>query len=174
MASRTKQIAYTGMFTAIIAVMSQLAIPMPSGVPATLQTLAIVITGLILGVKAGTVSVGLYITIGAIGLPVFSAFRSGLGTLFGVTGGFIFGFIPFVIMCGLARNLKNKITAVSLCIAGLLLCHLSGIIQFMMVTGTTFTQTALTVSIPYLIKDIVSCILAYIISLQLKRVITVE
>ncbi|MDD3970645.1 MAG: biotin transporter BioY, partial [Clostridia bacterium] len=100
MASRTKQIAYTGMFTAIIAVMSQLAIPMPSGVPATLQTLAIVITGLILGVKAGTVSVGLYITIGAIGLPVFSAFRSGLGTLFGVTGGFIFGFIPFVIMCG--------------------------------------------------------------------------
>ncbi|HXK72223.1 MAG TPA: biotin transporter BioY, partial [Clostridia bacterium] len=76
MASRTKQIAYTGMFTAIIAVMSQLAIPMPSGVPATLQTLAIVITGLILGVKAGTVSVGLYITIGAIGLPVFSAFRS--------------------------------------------------------------------------------------------------
>ncbi|NLF36242.1 MAG: biotin transporter BioY, partial [Clostridiaceae bacterium] len=100
--------------------------------------------------------------------------RSGLGTLFGVTGGFIFGFIPFVIMCGLARNLKNKITAVSLCIAGLLLCHLSGIIQFMMVTGTTFTQTALTVSIPYLIKDIVSCILAYIISLQLKRVITVE
>ena len=174
MASRTKQIAYTGMFTAIIAVMSQLAIPMPSGVPATLQTLAIVITGLILGIKAGTVSVGLYITIGAIGLPVFSAFRSGLGTLFGVTGGFIFGFIPFVIMCGLARNLKNKITAVSLCIAGLLLCHLSGIIQFMMVTGTTFTQTALTVSIPYLIKDIVSCILAYIISLQLKRVITVE
>ena len=174
MASRTKQIAYTGMFTAIIAFMSQLAIPMPSGVPATLQTLAIVITGLILGVKAGTVSVGLYITIGAIGLPVFSAFRSGLGTLFGVTGGFIFGFIPFVIMCGLARNLKNKITAVSLCIAGLLLCHLSGIIQFMMVTSTTFTQTALTVSIPYLIKDIVSCILAYIISLQLKRVITVE
>jgi biotin transport system substrate-specific component len=174
MASRTKQIAYTGMFAAIIAVMSQLAIPMPSGVPATLQTLAIALTGLMLGMKAGTLSVGLYITIGALGLPVFSAFRSGLGTLLGVTGGFIFGFIPFVLLCALSRNIKTRIAAIAICIAGLLLCHLSGIIQFMIVTGTTFTQTALTVSIPYLIKDIVSCILAYIISLQLKKVITVE
>ncbi|HOD93972.1 MAG: biotin transporter BioY [Clostridia bacterium] len=174
MASRTKQLAYTGMFTAIIAVMSQLAIPMPSGVPATLQTLAIAITGLMLGVRTGTISVGLYITIGAIGLPVFSAFRSGFGTLFGVTGGFIFGFIPFVILCALARNMKNKIVAVSVCVAGLMLCHLTGIIQFMIVSNTAFIPTALTVSLPYLLKDVISCILAYIISIQLKKVITVD
>ena len=98
----TKKIILTGMFTAIIAVLSQLAVPMPSGVPATLQTLAIVFCGLLLGWRTGVMSVGLYITIGAIGLPVFSAFRSGLGTIFGVTGGFIFGFIPFVILCGIA------------------------------------------------------------------------
>lgn len=174
MASRTKQIAYTGMFTAIIAVMSQLAIPMPSGVPATLQTLAIVITGLILGVKAGTVSVGLYITIGAIGLPVFSAFRSGLGTLFGVTGGFIFGFIPFVIMCALARNIKNRVAAIALCIAGLITCHLAGVIQFMIVSNTAFIPTVAAISLPYMIKDIASCVIAYLVYMQLKKVITVE
>jgi len=174
MMTRTKQIAYTGIFTAIIAVMSQLAIPMPSGVPATLQTLAIAITGLLLGIKAGTLSVCLYITIGTIGIPVFSGLRSGFGTLFGVTGGFIFGFIPFVLLCAAAKNVKNRIAAIAICIAGLLTCHLCGIIQFMIITGKPFIQTALTVSLHYLLKDIVSCILAYIISVKLSKVIAVE
>lgn len=171
MASRTKQIAYTGMFTAIIAVLSQLAIPMPSGVPATLQTLAIVFCGLLLGWRTGAMSVGLYITIGAIGLPVFSAFRSGLGTLFGVTGGFIFGFIPFVILCGIASKIKNKMVAISVCILGMLTCHTLGVLQYMLVAKIQFLPAVMAVSLPFLIKDIASCVIAYFIYIQLRRTI---
>lgn len=116
-------------------------------------------------------SVCLYITIGTIGIRYSPA--SGFGTLFGVTGGFIFGFIPFVLLCAAAKC-KEQNSCNSDMHCGLLTCHLCGIIQFMIITGKPFIQTALTVSLPYLLKDIVSCILAYIISVKLSKVIAVE
>lgn len=169
MASRTKQIAYAGMFTAIIAVLSQIAIPMPSGVPTTLQTLVIVFCGLMLGWKTAIISVSLYIAVGAIGLPVFSGYRGGIGALFGVTGGFIFGFVPFVILCGIASNIKNRIAAIAVCILGLLTCHLLGIIQYMLVTNIKFIPAFITVSLPFIIKDIASCVIAYFINIQFQK-----
>ena len=47
---------------------------------------------LTLGGKGATVSVLVYLALGAVGLPVFSGFRGGFGTLLGVTGGFLWGF----------------------------------------------------------------------------------
>ena len=58
----TKTIVITGMFAAVIgAVLAQIAIPMPSGVPITLQTFAIALTGAVLGARLGTAATGIYI-----------------------------------------------------------------------------------------------------------------
>ena len=86
----TKSIVMTGMFAAVLAVLSQIAIPMPSGVPVTLQTFAVALTGFVLGMKLGTAATAVYVMIGALGAPVFAGFSVGLGILLWKTGGFIF------------------------------------------------------------------------------------
>ena len=58
--SKTQSIAMIGMFTAVLAVLSILQIPMPSGVPITLQTFAVALCGYCLGKKNGTLCVALY------------------------------------------------------------------------------------------------------------------
>lgn len=63
------------------------------GVPITLQTLAVMLTGLALGPARAFAAVGLYILLGLAGLPIFSGGRSGLGVLAGPSAGYIIGFV---------------------------------------------------------------------------------
>jgi len=112
-----REICYIGIFVAIMAVCAQVSIPFPGGVPFTLQTWAVYLAGVILGAKKGTIAVLVYILLGAMGVPVFTQFRSGLGTLFGATGGFIMSFPIMAFIAGTARN-RNHI---ALLIAGLIL-----------------------------------------------------
>ena len=106
--TNTKTIVMIGMFAAVLAVLSQISIPMPSGVPVTLQTFAVALTGFILGWKYGAISVGIYILLGTVGVPVFSNFSGGLGALFGKTGGFIWGFLFLAGFCGVSHITKKK------------------------------------------------------------------
>ena len=75
----TKTMIITAMFAAVIAVLAQIAFPLPSGVPVTLQTFAVALTGVVLGAKLGTISTFIYILLGAVGVPVFSGLNGGLG-----------------------------------------------------------------------------------------------
>lgn len=165
----TKSVVMTGMFVAVLAVLSQLAIPMPSGVPVTLQTFAVALTAYVLGWKMGTAATFVYILLGAVGVPVFANFSGGFDKLVGMTGGFIWGFIFMVILCGLGFRQKNKVLLVVLSGAGLAICHLLGIFQFMAVMDMDFAPAALAVSVPYLVKDVVSVAAAYVIALAVRR-----
>lgn len=89
--SKTYDMAYISMFTVIIAICSWISIPMT--VPFTLQTFGVFAAVGILGGRRGTISVLLYILLGAIGVPVFAGFSGGLGVLTGNTGGYIVGFL---------------------------------------------------------------------------------
>lgn len=64
---------------------------------------------------------------------------------------------------------KNKILLVVLSAAGLAICHLLGIFQFMAVMEMEFVPAALAVSVPYLVKDIISVVLAYFVALAVRR-----
>lgn len=99
----------TALFAAIISILAQVAIPMPLGVPITGQTLAIGLAATILGSRYGTLSVLLYLIMGAIGVPVFAQLTGGLGILFGPTGGFLIGFIPATLIMGYYLE-KTKFT----------------------------------------------------------------
>ena len=96
----TKTMIITAMFAAVIAVLAQIAFPLPSGVPVTLQTFAVALTGVVLGAKLGTISTFIYILLGAVGVPVFSGFNGGLGAIVGKTGGFIWGFLFLAFFAG--------------------------------------------------------------------------
>ena len=80
-------------FAALTAVFSLLpGIPLGAGVPVTLQTLAVILTGIILGPWRGAAAVGLFLLAGLAGLPVFSGFRGGPGVLAGPSAGYLLSF----------------------------------------------------------------------------------
>ncbi len=171
----TKSLVTIGMFTALVAVLSILEIPSPTGVPFTLQTFAIALCGFVLGFKQGTLCVFLYVLLGAIGVPIYAGMTGGLGKLLGVTGGFLFGFIPMATLCGLKKDSSNKVLPILLGLIGLILCHILGSLQFSLImtaknnSEISFISAVLTVSVPYLAKDILSVIGAYFVSLALKH-----
>ena len=165
----TRSIVITGMFAAVIAVLAQVALPMPSGVPVTVQTFAIALTGVVLGATLGMAAAGVYILLGAVGVPVFSGFAGGLGILFGKSGGFIWGFLFLALLCGLGCQIKNKVVGWGLGIVGLAVCHLLGIFQFMVLMKMGFAESALLVSVPFLIKDVVSVAFAFVLGLQIRK-----
>ena len=85
----TREMVLAGMFAAVLAVISQLSIPTPAGVPVTIQVFGVALVGAVLGWKLGLCSVLVYILIGAAGLPVFANFGGGIRSLIGLTGGYI-------------------------------------------------------------------------------------
>ena len=101
MNNKTYDLATMGLMAAVTAIMAQIAIPMPQGVPMTLQTFAVTLAGIILGSKRGAISMLIYLLLGAVGLPVFSGFRGGLGMLVGPTGGFLISFPIMAFIIGL-------------------------------------------------------------------------
>ena len=104
-------LSYIAVFAGLVAALSLLpGIPLAAGVPITLQTLAVILTGMILGPGRGAAAVGLYLVAGLAGLPVFSGFRSGLGVLAGPSAGYLLSFPLAALVAGLlVRFLLRRI-----------------------------------------------------------------
>ncbi len=166
-----KILALIAVMSSVTAVLSQVAIPLPSGVPATLQTFAIALCGYILGKKFSVISVLVYIAMGIVGIPVFANFNAGIPAIAGVTGGFIWGFILLAFFCGLAKDNNNKIIVLLLSCLGLAACHFAGAVQFVLVSGVSVGQAVLIASLPYIIKDILSVAAAYIVAISVVKVL---
>ncbi|MBR7133481.1 MAG: biotin transporter BioY [Clostridia bacterium] len=158
-------------FTALICVISQLSILTPVGVPVTLQTLIVALCGYLLGAKRAVFSVAAYILIGAIGLPVFSGFRGGLQQLFGITGGFIFGFLLLCLACGISRRLTAKAVKILFGVAGTLLCHIMGTVWLALLSGSNIAAAFVTGSLPFLPKDIICTVLAFFLACHTEKMI---
>lgn len=91
--SAATDLALISTFAAFIAVCAILpGIPTPSGVPITLQTFAVILSGLVLGARRGTLAVLLYVAVGFAGVPVFSGGKPGLAMAAGPTVGYVIAF----------------------------------------------------------------------------------
>ncbi len=161
---KVQKLVLTGVFAALLAVLSQISFPLPTGVPVTLQTFAVALCGYVLGPKLGVVSVLVYLALGAAGLPVFSEFSAGIGVFAGMTGGYLWGFLFMVFLCGLGVKFEKRLPAIGLGVSGLAVCHLCGAVQFSLVTATPPLQAFLLASVPYLVKDVVSVVLARLVA----------
>lgn len=159
---KTRDLVLVSMFAALTAVFAQISIPLPSGVPVTLQVLAVFLSGAILGSKLGALSQIVYLLLGAIGVPVFAGFSGGLQILIGFTGGYIWSFpIASFIIGFIVRGYKgnNKVIAISLYTLGmafgLIIIYILGTIQFSIVTEMTFKNSLGLAVLPYIIPDLV-------------------
>lgn len=154
---------------AVLCVISLIQIPIPAtGVPVTLQIFAVALSGYVLGAAFGGLPVLIYVSVGLVGVPVFSGYMGGFSVLFGPTGGFLLGFFLLALLSGIGKP-KKPVPAILFGIAGLVLCHMLGIVHYMLVTDCALFAACLTVSLPYIIKDIALVVGAYFLSLTVKR-----
>ena len=169
--NNTLKIITAALFAAFIAVTSPLSISTPFGVPLTLQTFSVALCGYTLGCCWSAASVATYIIIGAVGLPVFSGFQGGVNVLFGLTGGFIIGFIGLSALCGLGMRFKNVTARILMGFAGIAVCHAAGTVQFAAVYKIGVVAAFMSASAPYLLKDAVSIVLAYFLSIYILKIL---
>lgn len=154
-------LVYIGMFAAVLSVLSQISIPMPTGMPLTLQTFAVALTGAVLGWRLSLASTAVWVLLGAVGVPVFANFSGGFRVLVGYTGGFIWGFFFMAALCGIGSAMKNKPFGLEIGFLGLLICHVLGSLQYALIANISFLNSVLLVSVPYLVKDVISVVLAF-------------
>lgn len=169
---KVREMVLTSLFVGIIAVCSFISFPFPgTGVPITLQIFAVFLATLILGGKWGSVSVLVYLMIGALGAPVFAGFKGGIGSLLGVTGGYLIGFIfiplTYLLINLITKNEKIYIKIISLVI-GLIICYAFGTIWFVILysrnTGAiSFIGALSNCVIPFIIPDIAKMVLAFLV-----------
>ena len=163
---------FTAMFTAVIAVCSIISIPVGE-VPITLQTFAVCISAALLGWKRGTLSVLIYILLGAVGVPVFGGMTGGLGVLAGPTGGYIIGFLPAAVIIGLAAERYER-KALPLAIAmviGVLVCYAFGTVWFMVVMQWGIVETLAACVLPFIIPDAIKIALAVLLANRLGKAV---
>ena len=170
---KARNMALCGLFTAILTICAWISVPMGDMV-ITLQTLGIFLTLGLLGGKYGTVTVLVYLLLGAVGAPVFSGFRGGLGALLGTTGGYLFGFMLTCLFYWLITCCRNtpSIQLIAM-IGGLLLCYACGSWWYMtryLGSGTiTLGLVLARCVLPYLIPDAIKLGLAWLLTGKLKR-----
>ena len=129
--SKTKQLVFCSLFTALIAVGAFIKIPVPV-VPFTLQYLFTMLAGLILGPRLGTISVTAYMLLGLAGLPIFTE-GGGLWYVLKPSFGYIIGFCIGTYVTGtLAARLKKRTVARYLAanLAGLAVVYAAGMIYY--------------------------------------------
>ena len=167
-----KDMVFTAMFAALIAVCSIISIPIGE-VPVTLQTFAICLTAAMLGWKRGTLAVFIYILLGAIGVPVFAGMSGGIGILAGPTGGYIIGFILTSLIVGFAadRWARKALPLAIAMVAGVLACYVTGTIWFMVVTGMGLVESLMLCVVPFLLFDAAKIALAVLLSNRLSKVV---
>ena len=162
---------YTALFSALIAVCALISVP--STPPFTMQSFAVILAIFTLGSRRAFTSVLVYIFIGLVGVPVFSGFSSGIGVLFGATGGYLPGFLLMPPVYALVHR-KSAVSTIFACVMSFAVCYITGTLWFMHVYSlpldTTGAVTAFQACVlPFILPDAIKTILAYIVYKRIKR-----
>lgn len=162
----------TAMFAAVIAVCSIISIPIGE-VPVTLQTFAVCLTAAMLGWKRGTLSVFIYLLLGAAGVPVFAGMTGGIGILSGPTGGYLIGFLATAVIIGAAADRfgRKALPLAASMALGVLACYAVGTVWFMVVMKWGIAETLLACVIPFLIPDAVKIAAAVLLANRLSKAV---
>lgn len=171
---KTIDLVYIGLSAALIAICSWISIPLT--VPITLQTMGVCLISGLFGLKKGTIATVVYIILGAIGVPVFAGFSSGIGIILNSTGGYIIGFIFTSLIVGFASDkFKGKLLPLIISmVIGILVCYAFGTVWFAVVYARTNAPESIGTIlgwcvIPFLIPDAVKIALAAVLTNRLKR-----
>ncbi len=159
----------TALLGAVICVLSPWMLPV-GPVPVSLATLGVYLAVGLLGTKRGTAAVGLYVALGAVGVPVFSGFTGGLQRLTGITGGYIWGYLLCALLAGLLiRCLPRRWGLPAAFTAGTVALYAVGTLWYVWQTGTPMAAALLLCVVPFLPADGVKIAVATLLCVSLRR-----
>ena len=167
------QSARIALMSALISICAVIALPISP--PITLATLAMHLSLLLLGGKAGFISIAVYVAMGAVGLPVYAGFSGGIGHILGASGGFIVGYVlgAFIYMI-LEIILPNRNFAkIVLSLIFITIVYISGVLWFAYVYSGgekgAILSAILVCVIPFILPDAVKLFMAMLIYRKIKN-----
>lgn len=164
-----RELTLGALFVAVLCALSQIAIPLPMGVPISLGLLGVYLCALLLPPKMSLAVIAVYLLLGLVGVPVYAGFKAGPAALFGRTGGYLVGYLPCGLIIALmnrrGRNFLWRCLSVAL---GLAACYLLGTLWFMHLTGFTAGKALAACVLPFLPGDAVKMLAAAGMAPQLK------
>ncbi len=173
---KTKEMCLCALFTALMCAGAFLKIPTPF-LPITFQTLFVTLAGLLLGEKRGSLSVGVYVLIGLLGIPVFTE-GGGFSYVLKPTFGYLLGFIAGAFVTGkIAKketSLKNYIFS---SFAGMFVIYIIGVTYYFLISRFYLgNETEIKNLLVYcflltLPGDVIMCLIASMIGKRLKKVL---
>ena len=176
-----KTIVLCVMFAALCCATAPVSIPLPGGVPVTLQTAAVFLTALLLGPLYGFVAVLVYVLLGAVGLPVFAGLSGGIGSLVGLSGGFIMSWPFAAALAGFLyykfgrneKGLKKYATMIIAMLLGSVIIYTIGLTQFIFLTKMSISASLAACMIPFIPGDVLKMVLVAIIVPTLERALKI-
>ncbi len=167
--SGISETAMASMFTALLSICAIITVPAP--IPFTLQTFALFLIAGLLPLRSSLPSVAAYILLGAAGLPIFSGFGAGFGVLFGPTGGYIWGFIVFLLVQKFIYRISAEKQLLLSQIIGLIVCYLCGILWYLFYFPTkTLLSAAAVTLLPFILPDAVKLFFAMLIIKRIRKI----
>jgi biotin transport system substrate-specific component len=160
-----RDLARIAVFTAILAAFSFIRIPI-GPVPITMQTLAVMLAGTVLGPWLGALSVLLLLALVLIGLPLLGG-NGGFAVFVGPTAGYLLGFVLGALVVGLIAHHGHRLawwkTALACLCGGMLIPYLCGVPVTALILGQSLANTAWS-ALPFVPGDIVKIVLATVIT----------
>jgi len=167
--------AYASLLAALTAVGAYISIPI-GPVPIVLQNLFVYLMGLLLGLRWGLAGMGAYLLAGAVGLPVFSGGRGGLGHLIGPTGGYLIGFVPAVAAIGfITEKTKGQLVfGILALILATAIIYICGVSWLSIVTNMTLSKALMVGMVPFLPGDLMKIVAALVIAWKLRPILQIN
>lgn len=177
--SNTRNLVLCAMCAAITCILAPLSIPLAGGVPVSLATFAVMLSGVLLGGPLGALSQLIYVLLAAVGLPVLAGWTGGLGIVLGMTGGFIIGYIPCAWLTGLiykkyGETAKKPVKILFMILgmtAGNIVLYVIGTAWFMFITEMTLEASLAACVIPFIPGNIIKMAAVIIIGLPVENAI---
>ena len=160
------------LMAALTAVGAYIHVPI-GPVPIALSTLFVLLSGLLLGSRWGLTSMGLYLLVGAIGIPVFAGGKGGFAHFFGPTGGYLLG---YVIAAGLTGFISERsrgllILDILAILVGSIAIYGLGVPWLKMVTQMSWTKTLMVGMVPFLVGDAIKASVAIILARSVRPIL---
>lgn len=173
---KARDLALIAVFAALAAILGLPGALTPFGasVPITLQTLAPMMAGAILGWKRGMASAVVFLALVAVGLPLLAGGRGGLGLFVGPSAGYLFGWIAGTAVIGLLVQWRLPAfnwwwTGLSVLIGGIVVVYLIGVPVLALVTGTDGLLATAAAAAVYLPGDLIKAVIATTVAVAVHR-----
>ena len=174
--SRARSLAFVALAVALIAVSAWVTIPIGS-IPLALQMFAITLAILVLAPKQAIAAIACYLLLGAIGVPVFSGMRGGIGVLAGPTGGFLIGYLFGVALASVVlalfrrRGVDNLTVSILAGVIFTLVAYLCGWAQYMVVAHVGAAASFAVTVAPFIVVDLVKIVAAAFVARAVVRAV---